>query len=388
MPVSTTWQEAVLAAGAELGIEGVGAIAARALEQELPLLRDDPDLLRAARSSVIDNVGLVLEVMRGETSLGDVAPRGAAIVFTRELARRNVPVAELDRAYRVAQHALWRWAIGEVRARIADRGAVAEAVEGLSEAAFVTGDVLSALVMERYAAEREQWVRSADAVRRATVEELLTETTTDVDTAARRLRYELRREHEAFVVWSESEDAVPESAAAAVGGARALLVPMSTGVIAGWAPRGAADPDAAPGVPVAVGAPGRGVSGFRRSHREAMEARRVARMLHLPAEPVRYEDVALIALLTKDLAQARDFAVRTLGPLATGDPAMRRLAETLFAVLEEQGSPRRAGRRLGLHENTVAKRMRAVDRLLDPNDRAAPAELLAALTIVRALPSD
>ena len=64
---------------------------------------------------------------------------------------------------------------------------------------------------------------------------------------------------------------------------------------------------------------------------------------------------------------------------------MRRLAETLFTVLEEQGSPRRAGRRLGVHENTVAKRLRAIHTMLDADDLGPPAELLAALTIVRAL---
>ncbi len=53
----------------------------------------------------------------------------------------------------------------------------------------------------------------------------------------------------------------------------------------------------------------------------------------------------------------------------------------LFVVLEEQGSPRRAGKRLGIHENTVAKRLRAIDALLESGERAGPADLLAALTI-------
>jgi PucR C-terminal helix-turn-helix domain/GGDEF-like domain len=383
MATATRWQDAVLAAGRELGAERLGAIAADALVEQLPRLNADPDLRDAARASVLANVGLIVEVMAGSVSLSQAAPPPAAIAFTRELARRNVPVAELDRAYRVAQHALWRWAIGEVRARIADPAALAEAAEGLSEAAFVTGDVLISSVMERYAAERERWVRSADAVRGATVDELLSGGGLDADAAARRLGYDLRGEHQAFVVWAESVDAVPETAAAAAGGARALLVPRGVGVMAGWAPAGTVDPAAAPGAEVALGTPGRGVAGFRRSHREAMEARRVARALGLRG-PVRYPDVALLALLTQDLEQARDFARRTLGPLADDDAAARRLAETLQVFLEEQGSPRRAGRRLGVHENTVAKRMRTIDRRLDPDGRAGPAELLAALAIVRA----
>src|SRR3954453_493415 len=159
MAAVETWQDAVTAALAELGIGGLGTIAFEALESELPLLRDEPDLAEAARASVLANVALILDFASGAASLADLEPPPAAVAFTRELARRNVPVAELDRAYRGVQHALWRGSIAEVRARIAAPDLIAAAVEGLSEAAFVTGDVLSSLVMARYATEREQWVR-------------------------------------------------------------------------------------------------------------------------------------------------------------------------------------------------------------------------------------
>jgi DNA-binding PucR family transcriptional regulator len=103
--------------------------------------------------------------------------------------------------------------------------------------------------------------------------------------------------------------------------------------------------------------------------------------------PVAYESVGRLALLTHDLDQAREFAQRTLGRLAGADPATRRLAETLFVVLEEQGSPRRAGRRLGVHENTVAKRLRAIEGLAGPGPPPGTADMLAALTIHLASPA-
>src|SRR5262249_48958573 len=273
-------------------------------------------------------------------------------------------------------------AVGGLRSGVsADR--VAAAVERVSEAAYTTGDVFSSLVTERYAQERERWLRSADAVRAATLEELLADGPVDTDAASRRLRYELRQEHQAFVVWADSEEAVPEHAAAAVGGTRALLVPMGVGMIAGWSPAATLNPEAANGgTAVAVGSPANGRDGFRTSHLEAMEARRVARLLHHGAGLIRYDDVALLALLTKDMDQARSFARRTLGPLAGDDDSSHRLADTLLVTLEEQGSPRRAARRLGVHENTVAKRLRNVDELLDGSPRR-PAELLAALLIKR-----
>ena len=384
MAPTESWRDAVLEAGREAGIGALTELTVDALKRALSVLRDDPDLLQTARSSSAANLALVTELLARQATLADLDPPPQAIAFARELARRNVPVADLARAYRVAELALWRWAVGEVRARVPEPG-LADAVEGVSQAAFETGDVFATLVTRRYALERERWVRSADAVRSATVQELLAGSPIDSGSASRRLRYELRQRHAAFVVWGESEGSVTETAAAGVGGPRALLLPMGPDLIAGWAPPDAISPEAADrGAHVALGSPGEGLAGFRSSHLEAMEARRVARLLALDAEPVHYDTVALLALLTKDMDQARAFAQRTLGPVAADDPATRRLAETLLIVLEEEGRPRRAAARLGVHENTVAKRLRAIRDLLDADPAERPAEMLAALLILRA----
>ncbi|MCW2998145.1 MAG: hypothetical protein JWN65_1694 [Solirubrobacterales bacterium] len=385
------WRGVMLTAGLELGLDGLAGIASAAMERELTVLREDPDLRESARRSVAANVALLLTVVQDTVPLQELEPPPAAVAFARELARRHVPVAELGRAYRLAQHALWRWAVDEIHARIASDAEIAEAVEELSDAAFATGDVFSTLVMERYAAERERWVRSAEAVRSATVVELLAGGLVDVTVASNRLGYELRQEHQAFVVWAQGDDAVPETVAVAVGGPRALVVPTGSGIVSGWAPVGTVDPAAvarAGGTRVALASPGAGLPGFRRGHHEAMEARRVARLAGRPADVVAYRDVALLALLTKDPEQARTFVHATLGPLAGGEDTSRRLAQTLHVLLQEQGSPRRAGHRLGVHENTVAKRQRAIDRLLDPATRAPVAELLTALTLLEVVAAE
>jgi DNA-binding PucR family transcriptional regulator len=387
-----SWREVLLEAGLEVGVDGLVDVAADALAQGLPVLRDDADLRDAARRSAAANVQLLLAIVQDQGDLDDIEPPPAAMAFARELARRHVPVSELGRAYRVAQHAMWQWAVDEIRARMADPAAVATAVEELSDAAFRTGDIFSTLVMERYATEREQWMRSGEAVRRAAVTELLGGGRTDAATMSRRLGYELRGEHQAFVVWADGDDASPATRAAAIGGPRALVVPLGDGLVAGWAPPAAiaADGDGGEetvGSRLALGSPGRGVAGFRASHHQATEARRVARLIGGTGggPPVHHRDVALLALLTQDLAQARAFVADTLGPLAQDDETARRLATTLHALLEEHGSPRRAGRRLGIHENTVAKRQAAIDRALPPERRAGAAELLAALVLREAL---
>ena len=383
MATPPSWREALQAAGQEAGIESLAELTLESMKHALPVLRGDPDLLQAARSSSAANIALVTELIARRETLTDLESPPQATAFARELARRNVPVADLARAYRVAEIALWRWAVAEVRARVPAEG-LADALEGASEAVFETGDAFSTLVTERYALERERWMRSADAVRSATVQELLDGAPTDPLSASRRLRYELRQRHAAFVVWGGSDGSVPETAAAGVGGSRALLVPMGPDLIAGWAPPDAVDPHAAEGTAhVALGTPREGLAGFRSSHLEAMEARRVSRLLAVGVDPIHYDDVALLALLTKDLDQARAFARRTLGPLAGDDAATRRLADTLLVLLEEEGRPRRAAARLGVHENTVAKRLRAIVELLGEDPAERPADMLAALLILR-----
>ena len=228
-------------------------------------------------------------------------------------------------------------------------------------------------------------MRSADAVRRETLEQMLGGEVPDTGAAGARLGYDLRRWHTAFVVWGDTEDADVESSAAAVGGPNTLLVPLGTGMVAGWAPGPVAAPDGAePGSRAAIGAPGEGLDGFRRSHAEALEARRVARLSGL-SSPVRYDDIALVALLTKDADQAERFARAVLGELIGGGDATRKLSLTVLTVLELQGSPRRAAQRLGVHENTVAKRIRSAEALLGWPIDERPSELLAALTIAQAL---
>jgi DNA-binding PucR family transcriptional regulator len=374
-----TWQAVLASELTEQGAGRLADVAVAALEREMPLLRADGDLRDLARSSTVANLLLVADIAAGAVALAEAAPPSQSVAFARELARRNVPMSELARTYRVVQHEMWRVGVARIRERIADPDAVAAAVESLTDATFATGEVLMSTALERYSAERDRWVRSADAVRRETVEAVLDGGPVDADAASARLRYDLRREHLGFVVWSTGNDA--ESAAAAIGGPGALLIPLRAGVTAGWCHPDALDDAALAAAPhVALGTPGAGIDGFRSTHREAIEAERVGRLASLDG-PVRYADVALTALLTNDLPQARAFAARELGGLAGDDG---RIAETILAVLETQGSPRHAAQRLGVHENTVAKRVKAAEALLGHPIDERPAELHAALLIARA----
>jgi DNA-binding CsgD family transcriptional regulator len=371
-----TWRDVLAAELTEAGTGRLADRAVAALERDTPLLRDHADLRDIARSSAVANLVLIADIVARTVSLRDATPPPQSVAFARELARRNVPMSELARSYRVAQHEMWKVGVEQIRVRMTDPDAIAAAVEALTDATFATGEVLMGTALDSYATERDRWVRSADALRRETVEALLDGSPIDAAAASARLRYDLGREHVGFVVSGGTD----EPAAPAVGGPNALLIPLAAGVTAGWCHPDALDLAAADdGAWVAAGTPAGGVDGFRSTHREAVEASRVASLAGLPG-PTRYADVALTALLTKDLDQARAFASRELGGLA-GDA---RLHETLLLALETR-SPRRTAERLGVHENTVAKRIKSAEALLGHPIDQRPAELFAALLIARAV---
>jgi DNA-binding PucR family transcriptional regulator len=174
-----------------------------------------------------------------------------------------------------------------------------------------------------------------------------------------------------------------------------LLVPRARLLVAGWVARletGAGeelaqlrlDPREFPGVLAACGSPAVGVVGFRRGHHEALNARRIAGLTRRrPGTVTRYDNVALAALVSTDVELAREFVVSELGQLSADDDRAVRLAATLRVYLEENLSPRRTARRLGVHENTITNRIRAAQEQLPHPIERRTSELEVALRIVR-----
>jgi hypothetical protein len=181
-------------------------------------------------------------------------------------------------------------------------------------------------------------------------------------------------------------------------GSSRLLAPFGSHLIAGWV-GGSDEPgrsphlrialEAAPEARAAIGEPGSGLDDFVRSHREAMQARRVAELTGRPVgSVVAYGDVALTALASADIDHARDFVDRQLGALAATDDDTLRLSATLRVYLEERSSPRRTAERLGVHANTVTNRIRAAQELLAKPIDGRTSELLVALRLSPTVAAD
>jgi DNA-binding PucR family transcriptional regulator len=108
------------------------------------------------------------------------------------------------------------------------------------------------------------------------------------------------------------------------------------------------------------------VEGFRRSHREAQQARGVAITREWRGPTVIAADdpgLSVVARLGGEVAGIRDWVATVLGDLATDDENDERLRETLRVFLGCGSSYKTAAEELNMHFNTVKYRVgRAVAR--------------------------
>jgi DNA-binding PucR family transcriptional regulator len=375
------------------------------IHAELPDIDAVPELRASTYASAESVLRLLVDLARSSLPPNEALPPPAAIEYAREFVRRGLGLDSLLRAYHIGQATFFRRWSEQARADIDDPDELVEAIELGARWTFEYVEALSQALVRRYADERERWVRSAAALRAQIVDALLEGELVDPDSASRRLGYELSRHHLAFVLWVEGFEIYDEALAmleraaielvSSLGAGAPLLVPRARLCLAGWV--GWRDPDDAPdflgarldprafgAVLAAAGSRAVGVTGFARSHGEAMRARRLAQLAGFSAGSVtRYEDVALAALASEDLNHAREFVQSELGPLIGTEEHLLRLSGTLRVYLEENMSPLRAAQRLGVHEHTVSNRIRSAQELLPRSIDQRAAELMVALRLVR-----
>lgn len=135
----------------------------------------------------------------------------------------------------------------------------------------------------------------------------------------------------------------------------------------------------AEGAALAVGGPVPGIGGFRQAHAEAALAHRVAQ--RGVSRLTYYDDVALEALAGQDEATARAFVGRELGELARDDRRNRALRDTLRAYFAAGQNASSTAVALGVHERTIANRLRAAEEQLGRSVVARRAELETAVRL-------
>jgi hypothetical protein len=307
-------------------------------------------------------------------ALDDIKPTTEVILATRALVQNGFSEDDVMSGYRVGT-AYWCeiWADAVEEHNLEPRLAVRIVSYGTS---FALGwlEMICSQVTSEYRDEAERLSREGSVVRAAYVRKALTDTHLDIKAASKDLRYDLSGRHVALVITRHPDsdnDAPLDSIARAI----ALRLTQSTPLIVRvdldttlcWIATRQIGSVSAIHEPVLIGLgrPAQGLHGFRRSHREATEAARVARLAGRPAGTVtRFDEVELVSLCSSDSESCRTFIVDNLGPLVEETDESRRLRDTLEAFFTHNCSYRATATHLGIHHNTVRYRLEKIGILL------------------------
>jgi DNA-binding PucR family transcriptional regulator len=368
-------------------LAGATSAVQKTLELEIGELRGDPQLLDLMHASIEGNVATILNAIHHGIPIERVESPTAALEYARRLAQRGVPANALVRAYRIGHKVVLDMIVEGIHQVGADPAVGLDVFGRIAAVSFRYIDWISQQVVEVYEAERDRWLENRSRVRDVRIAEILEGGDIDVDAMIEAIRYPLRDVHLGLVVWFSDDvdfgnefvrlERFLDELAEHMGAGSALFVAADRVSGWGWIPLAANTTDPVECVRrfvvnhneapyVALGQPLSGVDGFRRSHRQAQNAHRVAVAAAVSMPRITaFSDQGLpaAALMGTDISEARAWVGEVLGPLATDSDNDTMLRDTLALFLRERGSYKAAAEQLHLHVNSVKYRIqRAIQR--------------------------
>ncbi len=372
--------------------EDVESLAERMLERARgevsePALDADPALAEASHQGTVAHLRVICSGLTGGRMLPSQPPP-AAVEQTLALASGGLSWSMLMRRFTFGHAELWDCILEEIDDWELSAEERTLLLQITSRYLFSYRDYITTQLTEVYQGQRDRMVRSREHRRIGLVRELLDGLPASDD----ELGYRLQAHHVAAVAWgTEPEHAL--TALAHASGPELLFVPGGGRSLWAWYGGGAtieeqltaalAASSPQEGTFLALGGQGHGLEGFGHSHREAMQAFRVA--VVRPRTVTRYADVVLEALALANAREAREFAERELGALAAPDPRTATLRKTLVAYFQAGGNRAAAAALLAVHERTVGYRLSAVEKLLGHEIGQRREELGMALRVQRLL---
>lgn len=293
--------------------------------------------------------------------------------------------------YRACQMSLWERWLDLVEASANETQERQELLKRGSEYFFRYAGLLSDYVADIYQRELEQTVRNGEQRRLHAIRGLFE----GDPLAASQLDIDLEQHHLGLVAWGEDGAAAAHELAAELGRPLLIVGPLNRswwGWISGSRPL---EPSVerelkryrlSSPARIALGLEAFGEAGFRATHRQALRARRVARQVEAPL--VHYEDVAVEALTSDNQADARAFLAHELHGIDDDSEASRRIRETLAAYFACENNAASAAAALGIHQQTVANRIRAAEDRLGRPVGTRRVELEVALRLRASLSPD
>jgi PucR C-terminal helix-turn-helix domain/GGDEF-like domain len=349
-----------------------------AMEEEHPVR--EPDYLQGLNEAVSKGVEYGLEVIAvgGERAPSIPLP---LLAQARLAARHRIPHELVTRRYMAAKLVLTRFVLEEGAAIPGFERATLE--KALAAQAFAFEQLVAA-ASDEYQRETATLSISREGRLAQRVRRLLSGES--VDPAP--LEYDLSGHHLGFVARSpEARPLLGELSAERDG--RLLAVtptegetwawigarrPLEINRVLEWANR--AWPDS---IPLGIGEPAEGLSGWRRSHEQARAAAGIVRPGSGGA--VRYRDAAMLTAIVRDPLLLASLPEMYLAPLDEKNGRGRELRQTLRAYFETNANAASAASALGVSRQTVANRLRAVEECLGLPVSQCADTLSAALTL-------
>jgi hypothetical protein len=202
------------------------------------------------------------------------------------------------------------------------------------------------------------------------------------------LDIDLEQHHLGFVGWGDGAEAAARELAATLG-RRVLMIAALNGSWWGWIsgsrPLGSSEErelkrfQPPSGTGFAFGLEACSEAGFRATNRQALRARWVGR--RTDRSVVFYADVAVEALASINQDDARAFVAHELRGIEDDSTTSQRIRETIIAYFGAEHNAASAAAKLGVHQQTVANRLRAAEERLGRPVAARRVELETALRL-------
>jgi hypothetical protein len=293
--------------------------------------------------------------------------------------------------YRISQMALWEMWFDSVERSVKGAQERNELLRHGSDYFFRYAALLSDYVTDLYQRELEQAVRTGEQRRFHAIRNLLE----GKPLVGSPLDVDLEQHHLGLVAWGEGGEAAARELATVLGRPLLAIGPLNDswwGWLSGSNPLGPGDErelkrfQAPSGAGIALGLEAFGEAGFRATNRQALRARWVARKTDRSV--VFYADVAVEALASDNQADARAFVAHELRGIDDDSPSSQRIRETIVAYFAAEHNAASAAAVLGVHQQTVANRLRAAEERLGRPVGARRVELETALRLRACLSRD
>lgn len=365
---------------------------------------DEDDTLRDLLHASVDaNVTTIIHVLVNGIPIERIQPSTAAIEYALRLAQRDIPGNSLVRAYSVGKDDMVHQCFPAVQELDCTAEERLEVLQYMTWIVAFYVDTITQRVFAAYEEEAQRWASARGNLHATLVHDLLSSRGVDGRVFERDTGYRLDRHHLGVVAWSTDpladalltlEHLVNRVGTVLHASGRPLVTAADRSTAWAWIPFGSSPGaidlelvakllEETPTYRLAVGLPAPGAAGFRRSHAQALAARRVAVAPGNAARLVSFGDegVAITSLLAGDLESTRAWVAEVLGDLASDDEATESRRETLRVFLMTGGSYTETAEQMSLHRNTVKYRVTKALESLNPGVSANRMDLAVALNI-------